>query len=133
MEEPCPLELSEKLVYDNAGFFLRHEIEQWQPRYNLYEDDDKFRLVLELPGFKKGECETILRENAVIIKGTRADFNASLTDTIIHQSEIPSGSFKLHIPLRCDIDTHDATSIRDDGFILIKALKKKINEECLEI
>lgn len=132
-DQPCLLGLSEKLVYDNAGFFLRHEIDEWEPRYNLYENVDEIRLVLELPGFKKGECETVVRDSTIIINGTRTDLNTLSNDATIHQSDIPSGSFTLHIPLRCEIITHEARSTRDDGFITITAPKKKSSEEKLEI
>ena len=131
VDEPCPLELLDKLVYDSAGYFLKQNTEQWQPRYNLYESKDEIRLIVELPGFKQGECPTILRENDITIKGLRADFNTSANDTTVRQADIPSGSFKLQIPFPYEIDTtkENFKTIRDEGFIRITAIKKKLIED----
>lgn len=131
-DDPCTLEIMENLVYDNAGYFLKHEIEEWQPRYNFYEIGDKLRLVLELPGFKQGECETKIREESITIQGTRADLNLS-EDSTIRQSDIPSGSFKLNIPFPFHIDVPRTEIVRNEGFVILIATKKKAIEETLVI
>jgi HSP20 family molecular chaperone IbpA len=132
-EEPYALELFEKLAYDDAGYFVRNESGHWQPRYNLYEDDQKYCLIVELSGFKKGELVTNVSEKAVTIEGTRSDLNKSMIDPIIRQSDIPIGSFKLNIPFRSEISSTETISEREDGFIRITVPKKRLDPVSLDI
>jgi len=132
-EEPYPLELSEKLVYDDAGYFIRNESGHWQPRYNLYEDDTNYCLIVELSGFKKGELTTDVLEKSVTIEGTRSDLNTSMTDPIIRQSDIPIGSFKLHIPFKFEIASTEIIAEREDGFIRLTIPKKRQDQISIDI
>jgi len=121
-------------VYDDAGYFIRNESGQWQPRYNLYEDDTKYCLIIELSGFKKGELKTDVSNNkSITIEGTRSDLNRSMTDPIIRQSDIPIGSFKLNIPFMCEIASKEITSEREDGFIRIIIPKEKQEQISIEL
>ncbi|CAF1481229.1 unnamed protein product, partial [Rotaria sordida] len=114
LEEPCLLELSEKLVYDDAGYFIRNESGQWQPRYNLYEDDTKYCLIIELSGFKQDELKANVLEKSIVIEGNRSDLNKSMVYPIVRQSDILIGSFKLNIPFECEIDDNETNKERDD-------------------
>ncbi|CAF3926583.1 unnamed protein product [Rotaria sp. Silwood1] len=133
LEEPCLLELSEKLVYDDAGYFIRNESGQWQPRYNLYEDDTKYCLIIELSGFKQDELKANVLEKSIVIEGNRSDLNKSMAYSIVRQSDILIGSFKLNIPFECEIDTNETNSERDDGFIRIVVPKKKQKQITLKL
>ncbi|UJR18453.1 hypothetical protein I4U23_005358 [Adineta vaga] len=123
-ENPSELKLSEHLVYDDAGYFIRNESEFWQPRYNLYEDDTNYYLILELPGFKKGELKPVILENSITIEGSRNDMNTTLSNSIILQSDIPTGSFKLHISFQHSV-VEQFTAERIEGFIKLTIVKKK--------
>ncbi|CAF2368999.1 unnamed protein product [Rotaria sp. Silwood2] len=125
LEEPCLLELSEKIVYDDAGYFIRNESGQWQPRYNLYEDDTKYYLIIELTGFKQDELKANVLEKSIVIDGNRSDLNQLMAHPIVRQSDILIGSFKLTIPFECEIDINEIKSERDDGFIRLIVPKKK--------
>ena len=122
---PCKLDLVKPIVYDDSGYFIRPESGNWQPRHNLYGDQDHIYVVCELPGFDEGKCKIKYGEETVVIEGTRDDLKKSPTDVILHQSEIPSGSFKLEIPLTCEVDTEKRTVKRNNGLVTITLPKKK--------
>jgi HSP20 family molecular chaperone IbpA len=129
-QHPDELKLSPKLLYDDAGYFIgisSMNNGQWQPIYNLYETNDKLDIVIELPGFKKGEAKFQVTEDAIIVEGCRVDFKETLTLTspTIHQEKIPIGKFKLEIPLPCKIDPDTTELAYHEGFFTFKCPKKK--------
>ncbi|CAF0781233.1 unnamed protein product [Adineta ricciae] len=126
-QRPYELKLSEQLIYDDAGYFIRNESEYWQPRYNLYEDETKYLLVLELPGFEKGVLKPRISGNSITIENIRRDLNTSMNNPIIHQSDIPTGSFKLNISFQQAIEER-FTAERNEGFINLTILKKRSTE-----
>ncbi|CAF0909725.1 unnamed protein product [Adineta steineri] len=126
LEEGYLLELSEKLVYDDAGYFVKNESGNWQPRYNLYEDDNEYCLIVELAGFSKGELETKAAEKSITITGTRSDLNNRMNYRIIRRSDILIGSFTLTIPFEADTVHNKIKSDRMDGFIKIVVPKKNL-------
>jgi len=134
-QDPYPLTLSSKLVYDDAGYFIGiNSIEngQWQPIYSLYETDDDIYAIVELAGLKKENVKVKVVEEAIMIEGWRDDLKISLQKPVIHQEKIPIGKFKLDIPLNCHVEHRDAKLERDDGFYKIKCPKKKVTESYLE-
>jgi HSP20 family molecular chaperone IbpA len=105
---------------------------QWQPLYNLYETNDEIHAIVELAGFKKGEARVQVVEQAIIIEGRRVDFKEALTSPTIHQEKVPTGQFKLEIPLQCKIDPDTTKLERGDGFYTITCPKKKLIAKFLE-
>ncbi|UJR18517.1 hypothetical protein I4U23_005424 [Adineta vaga] len=125
LKDPLSLELSEKLAYDDAGYFIRNESGHWQPRYTLYEDKKAYYLIVEAAGFKEGELDVTQSEYCITIAGTRPDLITLATDPTIRQSDIPVGSFELNIPFQDEIVPDDAVIIeRKDGMIQFTIPKK---------
>jgi len=129
--EQCPdqLILSPKLVYDDAGYFIgvsSMNSGQWQPFYNLYETNDEIHVIVELAGFSKSEASVQVVEEAIIIEGRRVDFKKSLNSPTTHHEKIPTGEFKLEIPLQCQVDSEKSKLERDEGFQKITCPKKKV-------
>ncbi|CAF1131337.1 unnamed protein product [Adineta steineri] len=133
LEEGYLLELSEKLVYDDAGYFVTNESGNWQPRYNLYEDDNEYCLIVELAGFAKGELETKLAEKSITITGTRSDLNNRMNYRTIRQSDILIGSSTLTIPFEIDTVRDKVESERMDGFIKMLIPKKTLGVLSLDL
>ncbi|CAF1385214.1 unnamed protein product [Adineta steineri] len=128
LKDPLSLKLAEKLVYDDAGYFIRNESGQWQPRYNLYDDKDNHYLVVEAAGFRKGELKTSRTDKSISIEGTRLDLTKGMINPTIRQSDIPVGSFKLNIPFKKDINPDGVEIERDEGLLRFTIPKKKTNQ-----
>jgi len=133
-EEPHTLTLSERLVYDDGGYFIKSRNGQWEPRYNLHEYTNGIHVVLELPGFKKGEVKTLVTETNISVSGIRDSFGIQAqTTSSTHVSQIPTGEFKLNIPLKCPIDKTTLKIERNEGIIIITASKKNLDAQEIEI
>ncbi|CAF1523355.1 unnamed protein product [Adineta steineri] len=127
-QNPYPLILSPKLLYDDAGYFIgigSKDNGQWQPIYNLYETDTEIHAIVELAGFKQGESHVKILEEAIIIDGNRDDFKKTLINPEIHHEKIPMGKFKIEIRLKCRIDPDKSSAERAEGLWKIVCEKKK--------
>jgi HSP20 family molecular chaperone IbpA len=131
-ENPYELVISEKLIYDDAGYFIKNIADQWQPRYNLCEDDNEVFIVLEMPGMEKNDYHISLSENFISIEGTRANLIETVTALMIHASEIPIGTFKLIIPFSCPVDINTAKKEHYHGLDKIRIQKKRLVTKILE-
>jgi len=134
-QNPYPLILSPKLLYDDAGYFIgigSKDNGQWQPIYSLYETDNEIHAVIELSGLKQGESHVEVSEEAIIVTGCRGDFKKLLTNPEIHQEKIPVGQFKIEIPLKCRVDPDETRLERDEGLCKIICPKRKVATKIFE-
>lgn len=126
--------LAKPIIYDDSGYFIRHESNLWQPRHNLYGNEHSIYAIFELPGVESKDIENLkIRENSILIEGIRSDLKMSPTDAVLHQSEIRSGSFKLEILLPCAVELDSAEAKSDAGLVIITVSKKKSIEKNLKI
>ena len=124
--------VSERLVYDDGGYFIQSRSGQWEPRYNFYEYPNGFHLLLELSGFKKGELKTLIGETSIAVSGIRKSFETQTT-LITHASQIPTGAFNLDIPLKHRIDRATIKTERTEDFIIITASKTNLDAQSMDI
>ena len=127
-EDPYPLALSPKLVYDDAGYFIgisSMNKGQWQPLYSLYDSEDEILVLVELAGFKKEEVKTKVVEDSITMTGRREDYKKALKNPVTHREQIPMGQFTLEIPLHHKIENKEARLEREDGLYKIICPKKK--------
>lgn len=82
--------------------------------------------MIELAGFKKGSAKVEIVEEAIMIKGVRADVKETLSAPMTLQAKIPIGQFLLEIPLKgYKIDPDETTVERDEGLYKIMCPRKK--------
>ena len=139
--DQCPdeMELSPKLLYDDAGYFIGISAAytgQWTPRYSVYAIPEEIHIIIELAGVKKGDLTLKkdavhfeLLEEAIIIRGNRSDFKESLSHPTILQEKIPTGQFILEIPLNFRVELDDARLEIHDGLYKIICPKKKLKSK----
>lgn len=134
-DKPDQLTLSPKLLYDDAGYFIgisSMNNGQWRPLFNLYEMTEAVHATVEVAGFKKGELEVEVIEEAIIMKGIRKDLKTELKNPIVQQENIPIGEFRLEIPLPCKVDPESTTGQREEGFYKFVCPKKKISSKTFD-
>lgn len=75
---------------------------EWTPPADVAEDKDGFTLRVALPGVKKEEVETEIKENVLVISGRRAQ--EPVKDAELVRQEIPEGrfyrAFKIGVPVK---------------------------------
>ncbi|MCM8597004.1 Hsp20/alpha crystallin family protein [Accumulibacter sp.] len=70
----------------------------WEPSVDLYEDGEVLRLLVALPGVSARQCEVVLGEDGLIVRGRRPMPKVSHR-TAIRRLEIPYGPFERRIEL----------------------------------
>ena len=70
----------------------------WQPAVDLYESGDELRLLVALPGVSSRQCEVVLDEAGLVVRGQRP-MPSVLHRAAIHRLEIPYGRFERRISL----------------------------------
>jgi HSP20 family protein len=60
-------------VFESTGSFSASPapLSRWNPAINVYQDKDRFTVVVELPGLKKEEIEISLHDDTLTIAGER--------------------------------------------------------------
>ena len=135
-QSPEQLVISPQLLYDDAGYFIgitSPNNGQWVPRYSLYDTSEGIYAIVELAGFKKGSAKVEVVEEAIIIKGVRADVKETLSSPMTLQEKIPIGQFLLEIPLKgYKIDPDETTVERDEGLYKIMCPRKKLKSKVFD-
>jgi HSP20 family protein len=70
----------------------------WEPAVDLYEIGEELRLLVALPGVSSRQCEVVLDDDGLVVRGQRP-MPSVLQRAAIHRLEIPYGRFERRIPL----------------------------------
>lgn len=104
------------------------------PPVDIYEINNRFIIVLEIPGIDKQDISITVSDDIIIIKGEKKKKNFIDNEICYYHMEIEYGPFerRLRIPTNSDIDNMEIEY--KDGFLKIEIpLKykkvKKINIE----
>ncbi len=102
----------------------------WRPPTDVYEQEDKFVVRVEIGGMKEEDFIINLAQNVLTIQGTRADVSER---GAYHQMEINFGEFGVSVELPLPTDRDAVRAEYQNGFLWVflpKAQPKtiKINE-----
>lgn len=83
------------------GFFGQES--EWLPPTDVYETEEEFVVLMELPGMEREEIKISFTEGVLTIRGERRDRNRS-SHVHYHQMEIRYGPFQreIYFPLPLD-------------------------------
>ncbi len=96
---------------------------EWMPYADVTEDNDGFTMLVALPGVNKGDVETEVKENTLVISGKR-ELNETTSKTLIRQ-EIPVGRFYRAFRLGVPVKTNLVTAKLRDGILEIRLPKSE--------
>jgi HSP20 family protein len=69
----------------------------WEPPIDVMETEQRFVIIVALPGIVPDQLEIVVDESALLVVGERAVHLPA--DALIHRLEIPYGRFERHINL----------------------------------
>jgi HSP20 family protein len=94
--------------------------ETWTPSVNVQETKEEFILYVALPGVKKEDVETEIKDNVLSISGKAA---AVPQDAQLTYREIPSGQFRRAFRLGAQINTGATKASLGNGILEIRLAK----------
>jgi HSP20 family protein len=104
----------EDLAQSQAGDELN------QPKIDLFDLGDSYRLIIEVPGVSQENLELALQNRSLIIAGLREPIEE---DTSIITSERPRGHFQRSIDLPAAIDREACTAHLQQGLLILNLPK----------
>ncbi|HZY61106.1 MAG TPA: Hsp20/alpha crystallin family protein [Edaphobacter sp.] len=93
------------------------------PAVDVYEDQHKLVLKLEVPGIKQDDLNINLENQTLTVKGERK-FESDEKEENFHRIERRYGSFVRSFTLPQTVDTNDVTANYDAGVLTISLTKK---------
>jgi HSP20 family protein len=94
------------------------------PACDIYEDEHKLVLKLEVPGINQNDIEVRLENQTLTVKGERK-FAAEEKEENFHRIERRFGSFVRSFTLPATVDTNSISAKYDAGILSISLAKKE--------
>jgi HSP20 family protein len=93
------------------------------PAVDIYEDDKKVVLKLEVPGVEQKDLDVSVEKNTLTVKGERK-FDAEEKEENFHRIERRYGSFYRAFTLPSIVDTEHVEAKYNAGVLKLELLKK---------
>jgi HSP20 family protein len=97
---------------------------QWVPAVDVYEDQDRFVLSLELPGLTGDDVDISVENSVLTVQGDRS-FYRNLRQEDFHRVERRFGSFARSITLPSTANPEAIQASFDAGVLTIEVPKKE--------
>ena len=91
-------------------------LSRWNPAVNVYQDKDRFTVVVELPGLKKEEIEISLHDDTLTISGERKREESSEQEFL---TERLYGKFQRSLTLPTAVDAEEVKASYKDGLLQV--------------
>jgi HSP20 family protein len=99
--------------------------QQWNPEMDIYETEEAYVLLAEMPGLKPENIDIMVERNNIKISGCREQPNVS-PPLVVHQLEMEFGVFERSYHLPNPVDPENASAGADNGLLKI-VLPKEAN------
>lgn len=96
--------------------------DRWLPPLEVFEDEDRFEVSVELPGVRDKDVEVVLLGDMLTIQGRKL---ARREPGTRHRSERCRGAFKRRVQLSCDVDQARLTASLAHGVLEVTLPKAK--------
>ena len=101
---------------------MESELMKWQPRTNLSETAQEYKLDVELPGLDEKDIDLTFHDNTLFLKGEKK-FEKEEKDEDYHRIETSFGSFSRAIPFAKTVDAEKIKAEYKNGILKVR-LKK---------
>ena len=92
-------------------------LSRWNPAVNVYQDKDRFTVVVELPGLKKEQIEISLHDDTLTIAGERKREDESSAQEFL--TERLYGKFQRSLTLPTAVDAEKVKASYENGLLQV--------------
>ena len=124
----------EKMLSDITRSFGREfpEIGKFEPRIEMYETPDEVVVKAEMPGLDKDSIDVRVRDNYLIIKGTKKQEKKEEKEHVFFNESF-YGEFQRVIPLPVEVKEEGIEAIYDKGILEIRLPKAEAAKKEVKI
>ena len=97
----------------------------WTPATDFVEQDDRYVIKADLPGFKNEDIAMTLQDNTLTITGERKTETNELDESRLHRVERYHGTFTRRITLPEAADTEKVTATNRNGVLEVTIPKRE--------
>jgi HSP20 family protein len=90
----------------------------WNPRVDIYEEDNAIVLTAELPGVERDNISVDVKDGVLTLKGERSSEN-EVTEESFYRRERSFGSFERRFNLPDNVDPEKITADYKDGVLKV--------------
>jgi HSP20 family protein len=90
----------------------------WNPKVDIYEEEDQIVVTAELPGVDKKDIEVDVRDGVLTLKGERSADN-EVKEKNYYRKERSFGKFERSFKLQRDVDPGKITADYKDGILKV--------------
>ena len=108
---------SHTTIVGNRFVVVRHS-HTWSPPTDVYEENDRLVVLVEIAGMQRGKFNVVLEERHLTIAGKRP--TRLHNKAAFHQLEVRHGEFRVDIDLPWSIDEDRVEASYDDGFLHVE-------------
>ena len=95
----------------------------WLPQADIIEHDNRYEIVVDLPGFNKEDFNLKVNENVLTLSGERNTITPE-SDKFYRFYERPSGKFVRSFRLPDNIDIEQIHASYENGMLRLELVKK---------
>ena len=118
-------------IYNTFGAFLEgrrpqsdtEQVSEWTPDADVTEDKDGFTVYVSLPGVKREDIETEIKENILIINGKK-ELPSEVRKLLVRQ-EIPAGRFYRAFKIGVQVKSGAVRASLKDGVLEVRLPKSE--------
>lgn len=96
----------------------------WTPPVDVFEDQERVRVLIDLPGVAAGEIDLTLSGNMLTVSGVLPVFEVGDRENR-HVCERPIGAFRRSIPLPTGVDAKTITAESRHGVLIVTVAKSE--------
>ncbi|MBN2571527.1 MAG: Hsp20/alpha crystallin family protein [Ignavibacteriales bacterium] len=111
-------------MFENFPFLSSNFTENFSPRIDISETDDKIVIESEISGLKKEDLKITLQDNIITIEGEKKKESEDKGKTYIRNERI-FGSFKRCFTLPTEVDNEKVDASFENGMLKIELTKKE--------
>ncbi|HMO22338.1 MAG TPA: Hsp20/alpha crystallin family protein [Candidatus Melainabacteria bacterium] len=100
---------------------VREKFPVVSPAVDIYQSDDEFMLVTEMPGVNESTVEIVLDQGILTIEGKIE--RPSLDGFKLTHSEVVTGNYRRVFKLSEEVDTEKADAVMKDGILTLRMPK----------
>lgn len=97
---------------NDSGLMLR-------PKVDIHEQDDAYRISVEVPGVSEDDLKLTLEGDNLIISGEKSHENTEQEKGRVHRVERSYGSFQRILNLPVDVNAHDIKADFKNGVLTV--------------